>query len=85
MRIQVRSSDIKAKNSEKKAKIAMTRLKTAVNPEGKNPGAWEGTKAGLKFAAEELFADHSSGANTPKASKENVNVKSSTASAPVPG
>ena len=63
----------------------MTRLKTAVNPDGKNPGAWEGTKAGLKFAAEELFADHSSGANTPKASKENVNVKSSTASAPVPG
>ena len=76
MRIQVRSSDIKAKNSEQKAKIAMTRLKTAVNPDGKNPGAWEGTKAGLKFAAEELFADHSSGANTPKASKKNVNVKS---------
>lgn len=69
MRIQVRSSDVKAKTNEKKFNQAMSKLTSIIKPNGMSPGARMGAKA-----AEEIFADHSSGVVTPKASFRNGKV-----------
>ena len=60
------SMDASAKNEN----VIKKRMKKAMNPKAKGPGARMGAKA-----AEELFKDHSSGESTPRASEVKSGVK----------